>query len=184
MWYHQFSSVAQLCATLCDPMDFSTAGFPVLHHLPELTQTYVHWVSDAIQPSHPVILFSSCPQFSPASGSFPKNGLFASGSQSIGASASVLQMNTQGWFPLGLTGSISLLFKGLWRVFSNTMGSKAWVFSPLSLISNSHIHTWCTWLLEKPKLWLHRPLSEKRCLCFLTLCLDLSKLFFQGAGIF
>ena len=47
-------SVTQLCPTLCDPMDFSTAGFPVLHHLPELTQTYVHWVSDAIQPSHPL----------------------------------------------------------------------------------------------------------------------------------
>ena len=50
----QFSSVAQSCPTLCDPMDCSRPGFPVLHQLPELTQTHVHWVSDAIQPSHPL----------------------------------------------------------------------------------------------------------------------------------
>ena len=53
----QFSSVAQSCPTLCDPMNRSTPGLPVHHHLPEFTQTYVHWVSDAIQPSHPL----SCP---------------------------------------------------------------------------------------------------------------------------
>ena len=49
----QFSSVAQSCRTLCDPMNHSTPGLPVHHHLPEFTQTHVHWVSDAIQPSHP-----------------------------------------------------------------------------------------------------------------------------------
>ena len=63
---------------------------------------------------------SSCPQSCPTSGSFPVSRLFASGGQSIGASASVLPMNIHGWFPLGLTGLISLLFKGLWRVFSST----------------------------------------------------------------
>ena len=54
--YHkiQFSSVAQLCLTLCDPMNLSTPDFPVHHQLPEFTQTHVHWVSDAIQPSHPL----------------------------------------------------------------------------------------------------------------------------------
>ena len=51
----QFSSVAQLCLTLCDPMDCSTSGFPVHHQLLEFTQTHVHWVSDAIQPSHPLL---------------------------------------------------------------------------------------------------------------------------------
>ena len=51
---YQFSSVAQLCPTLCDPMDRSTQGFPVHHQLPEFTQTHVHWVGDAIQPSHPL----------------------------------------------------------------------------------------------------------------------------------
>ena len=50
----QFSSLTQLCLTLCDPMDCSSPGFPVFHHLPEFAQTHVHWVSDAIQPSHPL----------------------------------------------------------------------------------------------------------------------------------
>ena len=72
--------------------------------------------------SSPVTLFSSCPQSFPASGSFPVNQFFASGSQSTGASASasVLPMNIQGWFPLGFTGLISLLSKGLSRVFFST----------------------------------------------------------------
>ena len=117
-----FSSVAQSCPTLCDPMDCSTPGLPVYHQLPEFTQTHFHWVGDAIQPSHPVLPFSSCLQSFPASGSFPVSQFFASGGQSIGASASapVLPMNIQGWFPLGLTGLISLLSKGLSRVFSST----------------------------------------------------------------
>ena len=103
-------SVTQSCPTLCDPVDCSMPGFPVLHHLQELAQTHVHQVGDAIQPSHPVISFSSCPQSFPASGSFPVSRLFASGGQSIGASASasVLPMNIQGWFPLGWTNLISL----------------------------------------------------------------------------
>ena len=70
--------------------------------------------------SYSASLFSSCLQSFPASGSFPMSRLFASGGQSIGASASVLSMNIQGWFPLGLTGWISLQTKGLSRVFSNT----------------------------------------------------------------
>ena len=53
--YRQLSSVAQLCPTLCDPMDCSTPGFPVHHQLPELAQTHVHRVGDAIQPSHPLL---------------------------------------------------------------------------------------------------------------------------------
>ena len=54
LWYFQFSSFAQSCPTLCDPMNRSTPGLPVHHQLPEFTQTHVHWVSDAIQPSHPL----------------------------------------------------------------------------------------------------------------------------------
>ena len=86
----------------------------------------------------------------PASGSFPMSCLFASGGQSIGdsASASVLPMNIQGRFPLGLTGLISLQSKGHSRVFSNTTVQKHQFFGTQpSLWSNSHIHTW---LLEKP----------------------------------
>ena len=58
----QFSSVTQSCPTLCNPMNHSTPGLPVHHRLPEFTQTHVHRVGDAIQPSHPVVPFSSCPQ--------------------------------------------------------------------------------------------------------------------------
>ena len=71
------------------PHDCCTPGFPVLHYLPQFAQTHVHLVSDTIQPYHPLsLLFSSCPQSFPASGSFPMSVLFASGGQSTGASAS------------------------------------------------------------------------------------------------
>ena len=118
----QFSSVTQSCLTLCDPMDCSMPGFPVYHQLPELAQTHVHWVDDVLQLSSCVVPFSSCPQSFLALGPFPMSRLFASGGQSIGASvsASVLPMTIQGWFPLGLTGWISLLSKGLSRVFPCT----------------------------------------------------------------
>ena len=122
----QFSSVAQSCPTPCDPMDCSTKGLPVHRQLLEFTQIQIHWVGDAIQTSHPVGSFSSCPQSFPASGSFQMSQLFASGGQTTGASASesVLPMNVQDWFPLGWTGWISLQSKGLSRVFSNTAVQK------------------------------------------------------------
>ena len=94
--------------------------------------------------------------------------------QSIGASASAsgLPMNVQGLFPLGWTGLISLLSKGLSRVFSSTTVQKHRFFSTQpSLWSSSHIHTW---LLEKPQLWLYRPLLAKWCLWFLICYLGLS----------
>ena len=108
-----------------------------------------------IQRCHPTILssvvpFSSCLQSFPASGSCPVSPFFKSGGQSIGASASasVLPMNIQDWFPLGWTGVISLQSKGLSRVLSNTEVQKHQFFgAQLSLWSYSHIHTW---LLEKP----------------------------------
>jgi len=71
---NQISSVTQSCPTLCDPMNRSMPGLPVHHQLPEFTQTHVHRVSDAIQPSHP--LSSPSPQSLPASESFPKSQLF------------------------------------------------------------------------------------------------------------
>ena len=97
-----------------------------------------------------VIPFLSCLQSFPASGSFLMSHLFASGSQNIGASVStaVLPMNIQDWFPLGLTSLISLQYKGLSRVSSNSTVQKHQFFdTQSSLWSNSHIHTW---LLEKP----------------------------------
>ena len=106
------------------------------------------WCHPTISSS--VVSFSSRLQSFPASGYFPMSLFFASGGQSIGvsASASVLPMNIQDRFPLGLTGWISLMSKGLSRVFSNTIVQKHQYFgAQLSLSSNSHIHTW---LLEKP----------------------------------
>ena len=102
-------------------MDYSIPGFLVLHYLSEIAQTHIHWVGDAIQRSHPLSPVSSCLQPFPASGSFPMSQLSASGGQSTGASASasVLPMNIQDWFPLGWTGWISLQSKRLSRVFSN-----------------------------------------------------------------
>ena len=150
-------------------MHCSTPGFPVLHCLLEFAQTHVHWVGDAIQPSYP--LSSPSPpalNLSQHQGFFPMSWLSSSGGQSIGvsASASVLPMNIQGWFPLGLTDLISFLSKGLWRVFSSTTVWKHQFFGTQpSLWSNSHMHTW---LLEKPWLWLDRSLLAKWCLCFLN----------------
>ena len=106
------------------------------------------WCHPAI--SYSVVPFSSCLQSFPASGSFLMSWLFTSGGQGIGvsASASVLPRNIQGWFPLGLTGWISLQSKGLSRVFSNTTVQKHQFFGTQpSLWSNFHIHTW---LLEIP----------------------------------
>ena len=108
---------------------------------------------EAVMLSNYLILWhclSLCVQCFPASGSFPRSQLFASGGQSIGASASVtvFPVNIQGWFPLGLIGLTSLLSKGFSRVFSSTIVWKHQFFGALpSLWSNSHIHTW---LLEKP----------------------------------
>ena len=147
----QFSSVAQLCPTLCDPMNHSTPGLPVDHQLLEVTQTHVHWVGDAIQPSHP--LSSPSP---PAFNLSQNQGLFkwvsflhqVAKSIGVSASASVLPMNTQDWSPLEWTDWISLQTKGLSRVFSNTTVQKHQFFdSQLSSQFNTHIHTWP---LEKP----------------------------------
>jgi len=105
------------------------------------------WCHPTISSS--VIPFITYPQFFPASGSFPKSRLFASGGQSIGASssASILPMNIQGWFPLGLTGLLSLMSKRLSSIFSLALQFKCQFFGTQpSLWSNSHIHTW---LLEK-----------------------------------
>ena len=122
-----FSSVRSLGPTLCNPIYCSTPGLPVYHQLPELAQTHVHWVGDAIQRSHP-LSFPSLPAFnpSPTSASLLMRQFFSSGGQSIGVSAStsVLPKNVQDWFSLGWTSWIFLQSKGLSRVFSNTTVQK------------------------------------------------------------
>ena len=125
-----FSSVQFSHSVVSDslrPHGLEHVSLPVHHQLPEFTQTYVHRVSDAIQPSHPLFVpSSSCPQSFPTSGSLQMSQLFTSCGQNIGVSAStsVHPMNTQDWFPLGWTGCISLQSKGLSRVFSNTTAQK------------------------------------------------------------
>ena len=114
------------------------------------------WCHPTISSS--VVPFSSCLQSFPASRSFPVSWLLTSGGQSIGASASasLLPMNIQNWFPLGLTGWISLQSKGLSRVFSNTTVQKHQFFDTQpSLQSNSHVRTWP---LENTQLWIYGPL--------------------------
>ena len=127
IYIHQFGSIAQSCPNLCGPMDCNMPGLPVQQQRLEPTQTHVHRVSDAIQQSHP--LSSPSPpalNLCQAPGSFSISQFFPSGGQSIGVSAStsVLPMNIQDYFPLGLTGWISLQSKGLSRVFSHTTDQK------------------------------------------------------------
>ena len=114
----QFSSVGQLCLTLCDPMNRSMPGLPVHHQLSNSCPSS-RWCHPTISSS--VVPFSSFPQSFPASGYFQMRQFFTSGGQSIGVSAStsVLQMNTQGWSPLEWTGWISLQSKGLSRVLQH-----------------------------------------------------------------
>ena len=128
----EFSSVAQSCPTLCNPMDSSTPGFPVHYQLPELAQTHVHWIGDTIQPPHP--LSSPSPpalNLSQHQGLFQWVGSSCSGGQGIGlsASVSVLPMNIQDWFPSGWTGWISFQSKGLFKSLLQHHSSKASILS-------------------------------------------------------
>ena len=141
-----FSSVAQLCTTLCNPMDCMCARPPCPSPTPRTCSSSCplsHWCHPTISSS--VFPFPSCLQSFPASGSFHMTHIFASGGRSIrvSASASVIPMNIQDWFPLGWTGWISLQFKGLSRVFSSTTVQKHQFFATQPFLwSNSYIHTW------------------------------------------
>ena len=124
---YKFSSCQSFSRVrLCDPIDCSTPGLPVHHQLrslPKLMSTELVMPSSHLILCHPLLL---PPSILPITRVFSKSHLFASGGQSIGVSAStsVLPMNIQDWFPLGRTGWISLLSKGLSRVFSNTTVQK------------------------------------------------------------
>ena len=130
-WFLQFSSVAQSCPTL-QPHEPQHARPPCPSPTPGVHPNPCpssRWCHPTVSSS--VVLFSSCPQSFPASGSFQMSQLFTAGGQSIGVSAStsVLPMNTQDWSPLGWTGWIFLQSKGLLRVFSNTTVQKHQFFS-------------------------------------------------------
>ena len=176
-------SVVQSCPFLCDPMDCSMPSFHVLSPSPgacsnscPLCRGCHPTISSSVTP------FSSCLQSFPASGSFSMSWLFTSGGQSIGdsSSASVLPMNNQDWFPLGLTGYFSLLSKGLSRILSSTIVQKHQFFGaqPFFVIQLSHpyINTGKTITLT---IWTF--VDQVTYLLFNTL--SLSYLFFQGASI-
>ena len=120
---------------------------PCPSHLPAFTQTHVHWVGDAIQPSRSLLSPSPAPNPSQHQSLFPMSQLFAWGGQSTGVSslASVLPKKSQGWSPSEWTGWISLQSRGLSRLFSNTTVQKHQFYgAEPSSQSNSHIHTWPT----------------------------------------
>ena len=144
--------------------------FTISHNLLKL-MLLSWWCHPTISSCHPLLLLPSL---------FPSIRVFSSvlvlciswRSIEASASASVLPMNIQDWFPLGLNGWISLQSKGLSRVFSSTRVWKHQFFGAQpSLWSTSHIRIW---LLEKTYLWLYGPLYAKQCLCFLIHCLGLS----------
>ena len=149
-----FSSVQFSCSVMSDylwPHEPQHARLPCPSPTPRAYPNLCplsHWYHPTISSS--VVPFSSCLQSFPASGSLQMRQFFASGGQSIGvsASSSVLPMNIQAWFLLGLTGWISFLSKGLSRVFSSTTVWRHQFFGTLPFsLSSSHIYTW---LLEKP----------------------------------
>ena len=154
MWRHWCFSVQLSCSVMSDslqPHGLQHTRSPCPSPYPGAGSNSCpssRWCHPTISSS--VVPFSSHLQSFPTSGSFPRSQFFTSGGQSIGASASasVLPMNIEDWFPLGLIGLISLQSKGLSRVFSNTTVKKHQLFSAQPYLwSNSHIHTW---LLEKP----------------------------------
>ena len=141
----QFSSVTQSCPTLCDPMNRSTPGLPVHHQLQDFTQAHVHWVSDAVQPSHP-LSSPSPPAPNPSQHqSFPMSQLFSWGGQSTGvsASASFPPKKSQGWSPLEWTGWISLQSKGLSSLLQHH-SSKASILQPSPFFTVQLSHPYMT----------------------------------------
>ena len=164
----QFSSIAQSCPPLCYPMGCSTPGLPVYHQLPEFTQTHVHWVGDAIQPSHPLLTPSS-----PALNLSQHQSLFKWVS-SLHQVAKVLEFQLQyqsfQWSPLGWTGWISLLSKGLSRVFSQLKSISSLVVSFLYSPTLISIHDyWKNHSLDLTDLWWQSNVSAFKytCVCIL-----------------
>ena len=140
---NQFSSVTQSCPTHCNPTDCNTPGFPIHHQLPELAQTHVYRVSDDFQLSHPLLSPSPSFNLSQHQGLFLTSQFFTSGGQRIGVSASVsvLPMNIQDRFPLGLTCLISFLSKGTLKSLLQHHSSKASVLqsSTFFIVQLSHL---------------------------------------------
>ena len=158
-------SVAKSCPILCNPTDRSTPDSSVLHYFPEFTQIHVHWVSDDIQPSHP--LSSPSPfafNLSQNQGlcqwalhiTWPKYWSFSLSITPSNEYSGMISFRID-WFDL-------LAVQDTLKSLLQHHSSKASILQCLALWSNSHIHTWP---LGKPELWLDGPLLAKWCLCFL-----------------
>ena len=167
-------SVAQLCPTLCDPMDCSTPGFPVLHYLPRFVQTHVHWVDDAIQPSHP-LLYPSPPAFylSQHQGIFqwvnscirwPKNWSFSFSISPSNEYPGLISFSID-WYDL-------LAGQGTLKSLLKHHSLKASILWPSAFFIVQLSHPFMT--TGKTIVWLYKPLLAKWCLCFLIHCLRLS----------
>ena len=146
----QFSSVAQSCPTLCDPMNRSTPGLPVHHQLPEFTQTHVHRVSDAIQPSYPLSSPSLLPPIPPSIRVFSiESTLRMRWPKYWSFRISISPSNEHPWLVSFRMDWLDLLaVQGTLKSLLHTTVQKHQFFgAQLSSQSNSHIHTW---LLEKP----------------------------------
>ena len=154
-------------------MDCSTPGSSVLHCLLEFAHIHVHWVVMLSNPPSSATPFSFSRQSFPAPRSFPVSQLFTSGGQRIGASASVLSMNVQGWFPLGLAGLIS---KGLPRVFCSTTVWKHQFFSAQSSL-------WSLTTGETVAVTIRTFVSKVMPLLSVS-CPDLSQLSLPGPSVF
>ena len=148
-WGGGCCSVAQLCPILCDPMDCSRPGFHVLHYLPEIAQTHVHWVDDAIQPSHPLLPLLLLPSMFPSTREsesalrirWPKYWSFSFSITSSNEYSELISLSID-WFDLlAVQGTLNRVF------FSTIVGKNPFFGTKPSLRFNSHIHTW---LLEKP----------------------------------
>ena len=160
--------VPQSCPTLCNPMDCSIPGFSLLHFLLEFAQTHVHWVSDAIQPSHPLspllLLLSVFPSIrvffseSVLPIRWPKYWSFSISPSNAYSGLISFRID---WLDL----AVQVTRKSLLQHHSSKVSAQTFLWS------NCHIHTW---LLEKPLLCLYGPLLAKWCLCFLVHCIDLS----------
>ena len=139
----QFSSVAQLCPTFCDPMNCSTPGLPVHHQLPEFTQTHVHRVGDAIQPSQPLSSLFLLPPIPPSIRVFSNEStLCMRWPEYWSFSFSIIPSKEHpGLISFRMDWLDLLAVQGLSRVFSNTTVQKRQFFgAQLSSQSNSHIH--------------------------------------------
>ena len=177
-------SLAKSCPTLCDPMNCSIPGFPVLHYLPQFAQIHVHWISNAIWPSHPP------PDTSPFAFNFPRIRVFSNElalpirwPKHWSFSFNIIPSNEYlglisfriDWFDL-------LVVQGTVKSLLQHHSSKASVLRGSAFFMVQLSHPYMT--IGKTMALTRRPLLAKSCLCFLIHCLNLSLLSFQGASIF